>query len=119
MEGVAGKSKMRDGSELVSDDSVTESRDSSSRSTSSESRSSSDNSSSAQLGWPIRKAANCLQNGASEGKIKPPLNVAAVDDDDDSKLKKHGSKVSGKSSLVFFLSLLFCVSLSLSISKIR
>lgn len=98
MEGVAGKSKMRDGSELVSDDSVTESRDSSSRSTSSESRSSSENSSSAQLGWPIRKAANCLQNGASEGKRKPPLNVAAVDDDD-SKLKKHGSKVSGKNQV--------------------
>ncbi|KAL0321899.1 UNVERIFIED_CONTAM: Rop guanine nucleotide exchange factor 5 [Sesamum calycinum] len=82
---------MKDGSELVSDDSVTESRKSS-RSSSCDSRSSSDNSSSAQLGWPIGKAANCLGNDGSEGKCKPTLNVESCDDD--SKLKKHGSIVS-------------------------
>ncbi|KAK4382825.1 Rop guanine nucleotide exchange factor 5 [Sesamum angolense] len=54
MESLAERSKMKDGSELVSDDSVTESRKSS-RSSSCDSRSSSDNSSSAQLGWPIGK----------------------------------------------------------------
>ncbi|KAK6135894.1 hypothetical protein DH2020_030381 [Rehmannia glutinosa] len=86
MESVARKSKKKDGSELVSDDSVTESRESSSC----ESRSSSDNSSPAtQLGWPIRKVANCLGNDASEGKSKAQLNV-----DDDSRLKKQDSKVS-------------------------
>ncbi|KAL0299231.1 UNVERIFIED_CONTAM: Rop guanine nucleotide exchange factor 7 [Sesamum radiatum] len=91
MESVAERSKMKDGSELVSDDSVTESRKSS-RSSSCDSRSSSDNSSSAQLGWPIGKAANCLGNDGSEGKCKPTLNVESCDDD--SKLKKHGSIVS-------------------------
>ncbi|KAL0303787.1 UNVERIFIED_CONTAM: Rop guanine nucleotide exchange factor 5 [Sesamum radiatum] len=91
MESVAERSKMKDGSELVSDDSVTESRKSS-RSSSCDSRSSSDNSSSAQLGWPIGKAANCLGNDGSEGKCKPTLNVESCDDD--SKLKKHGSNVS-------------------------
>ncbi|KAL7107726.1 hypothetical protein ACP275_06G073000 [Erythranthe tilingii] len=93
MEGVAEISKKKDGSELVSDDSVTESRESS-RSTSCESRSSSsDNSSSAQLGWPIRKAANCLQNGLSEEKRKPALNSESGGGDD-SRLKNQGSKVS-------------------------
>ncbi|KAL0401281.1 UNVERIFIED_CONTAM: Rop guanine nucleotide exchange factor 5 [Sesamum latifolium] len=91
MESVAERSKTKDGSELVSDDSVTESRKSS-RSSSCDSRSSSDNSSSAQLGWPIGKAANCLGNDGSEGKCKPTLNVESCDDD--SKLKKHGSNVS-------------------------
>lgn len=91
MESIAGNSKKKDGSELVSDDSVTDSRESV-RSTSCESRSSSDNSSSAQLGWPIRKAANCLGNDVSEGK--PRLN--AEGGDDDSRLKKQGSKTSGQ-----------------------
>ncbi|KAI3458628.1 hypothetical protein Pfo_015291 [Paulownia fortunei] len=91
MESVAGKSKKKHGSELVSDDTLTESRESS-RSTSCESRSSSDNSSSAQLGWPVRKAANCVGNDASEGKSKPQLSVEGGDDD--SRSKKQGSKVS-------------------------
>ncbi|KAI3470801.1 hypothetical protein Pfo_027464 [Paulownia fortunei] len=91
MESVAEKSKKKDGSESVSDDSVTESRESS-RSTSCTSRSSSDNSSSAKLGWPIGKAANCLKNDVSEGKSKPNLNVDSVNDE--SKLKKQGSKAS-------------------------
>ncbi|KAK6145417.1 hypothetical protein DH2020_022237 [Rehmannia glutinosa] len=85
MESEAEKSKKKDGSDSVSDDSVTESRDSS-RSSSSNSRSSSDNSSPAQLGWPIRKAANCSKN-------EPHLNVQSVGDDD-SKLNKQGSKAS-------------------------
>ncbi|KAL2227469.1 rop guanine nucleotide exchange factor 5 [Sesamum indicum] len=93
MESVAEteRSEMKDGAELVSDDSVTESRKSS-RSSSCDSRSGSDNSSSAQLGWPIGKAANCLGNDGSEGKRKSTLNVESCDDD--SKLKKHGSNVS-------------------------
>ncbi|KAH6762722.1 ROP guanine nucleotide exchange factor 5 [Perilla frutescens var. hirtella] len=60
MASTAGKSKKKDGSELASDDSVSESRESRS-STSCESRSSSGNSCSAQLGWPIKKAANCSE----------------------------------------------------------
>ncbi|KAL0382057.1 UNVERIFIED_CONTAM: Rop guanine nucleotide exchange factor 5 [Sesamum calycinum] len=89
METVAEKSKKNDGSESVSGGSMTESRESS-RSTSSGSRSSSDNSSPAQLGWPIRKPANCLKNGFCEGKSKVRLNVESADDE--SKLKKQGPK---------------------------
>ncbi|KAG8390048.1 hypothetical protein BUALT_Bualt01G0042900 [Buddleja alternifolia] len=81
MESVGEKSKKKDGSESVSDSSV------------SESRSSSDSCSSAQFGWPIVKATNCLKNGdVSEGKNKPRLSVEAAADD--SKLKKQGSKAS-------------------------
>ncbi|KAL3838474.1 hypothetical protein ACJIZ3_023065 [Penstemon smallii] len=92
MEKVAENNKKKDGSESVSD----ESRKSSST-TSCGSRSSTDNSSSSssstQLGWPIRKTANCLKNDdVMEGKSKSHLKVASVVDD--SKLKKQGSKVS-------------------------
>ncbi|PIN18722.1 hypothetical protein CDL12_08602 [Handroanthus impetiginosus] len=88
MEGVAEKSKKKQGSESFSDGSVTESRESS-RSTSCDSRSSTDNSCSAKLGWPIGKASNCLKNDVSIEKSKPHLNV-----DNESKLKKKGSKPS-------------------------
>ncbi|EYU35264.1 hypothetical protein ABFS82_06G128600 [Erythranthe guttata] len=82
MESAAEKTEKKDGSESVSYGSVTESRDSCG-STSSDSRSSSDNCSAAQLGWPVRKAANV-------SKSKPPhLNV-----DVESKLKKQGLKAS-------------------------
>lgn len=102
MESVAEKSKKKDGSESVSDDSVTESRESS-RCTSSDSRSSSDNSSLAQFGWPIGKATNCLKNDVSEAKNKPLLKVESVNDD--SKIKKQGSKASGQ--LWYLIMLLF------------
>ncbi|KAG8380762.1 hypothetical protein BUALT_Bualt06G0049800 [Buddleja alternifolia] len=97
MESVGEKSKKKDGSgsgsgsgsELVSDDSVTESSRSTSTTTCSDS-----NSSSAQLGWPISKAANCLTNDdVSQVKTcckPPPFNV----DDHDAKLKKQDSKIS-------------------------
>ncbi|CAA0809457.1 Rop guanine nucleotide exchange factor 5 [Striga hermonthica] len=68
MGSVGRKSEKKDGRELTSDDSVSESR-ASSRTSRSESRSTcGDNS----LGWPIRKAANCLGDDGSHGKTKPP-----------------------------------------------
>ncbi|KAL8552050.1 hypothetical protein ACS0TY_000930 [Phlomoides rotata] len=92
MESAAGKIEKKDVSEMVSDDSVTESRESGG-STSCESRSSSDNSSSAQLGWPIRKAVTCPGNDLSEGKRKPRLSVDGGGVDG-SLLKKQSSKAS-------------------------
>lgn len=103
MESLAGKIERKDGSELVSDDSVTESRESGG-STSCESRSSSDHSSSAQLGWPIRKAVTSSGNDFSEGKRKPRLNVDGSAGDA-SILKKHDSKASGQ--LFNYLNLYF------------
>lgn len=97
MASAAGKSQKKDGTELPSDDSVSESKESGS-STSCESRSSSDRSCSAQLGWPIKKAANCSSNDVSEKKLKSRSNVESGDCD--SMLKKQGSKVSGQSKIL-------------------
>lgn len=93
MDGVAGKSKKKDGSESFSSDSVTESR----KSTSCGSRSSSDNSCSAKLGWPIGKAlvtGKCLKKDAFEEESKPKSNANGGAADDDSFLKKESSKFS-------------------------
>ncbi|GER34949.1 Rop guanine nucleotide exchange factor [Striga asiatica] len=80
MGSVGRKSEKKDRRKLISDDSVSESRGSS-RTSSSESRSTcGDNS----LGWPIRKAANCLGDDGSQGKTKPQLA-------DDCGLKNKGS----------------------------
>lgn len=104
MERVAEKSKEKDGSEPVtaSDDSATDS-------TSSESRSSSVNSSSvAQLGWPIRKASSSLKNcDLSEGKT-----TKLQKDEENFKLKKQDSKLSGL--LFLFCSFLFLLCLDKS-----
>ncbi|CAI9759722.1 unnamed protein product [Fraxinus pennsylvanica] len=92
MEGVAVKSKKREGSETTSSDSATESRSSSSG-TSIDSGSSSHNSS-ALLGWPISNAqltTKCLKSDVSEEEREPHLNDVG---DENSNLKKQGSKLS-------------------------
>ncbi|CAA3022353.1 rop guanine nucleotide exchange factor 5-like [Olea europaea var. sylvestris] len=92
MEGVAVKIKKREGSESTSSDSVTESRSSSSG-TSSDSKSSSRNSS-APLGWPIGNAqltTKCSKNEVSEEKGESHLDAVG---DENSNLKKQGSKLS-------------------------
>lgn len=93
MDGVAGKSKQKDGSESFSSDSVTESR----KSTSCGSRLSSDNSCSAKLGWPIGKALvtnKCLKKDAFEEESKSKSNAKGGAADNDSFLKEN-SKFSG------------------------